>query len=113
MGGSSIPGNSRVSILSEKSFSLTDQQKSKMQHATAKEEDRNEVPQSYAKHQGDDSRGSNIDSSQGTPNLAVKTEEREDLIARRGSFWLREGSAGAGPRIHTTYRETKSEDSSS
>ena len=50
MGVNSRPGNSRVSILSEKPFPVTEQQKSKMQHSAVKDEGRYEVSQSYMEH---------------------------------------------------------------
>ena len=56
--------------------------------------------------------GSNIDSSQGTQHLAVKTEERDGPIAPKRSFWLGEGS-GADPRVHMMYRETELSEGSS
>ena len=66
MGDDSRPGSSRVSILSEKSFPFTEQQKSKMQHSevkdeglqhsAVKDEGRYEVSQSYMKHLENESR---------------------------------------------------------
>ena len=69
-----------------------------MRHTSAKEED--------------ESWGSNIDSGQGTKHLAVKTEERDEPIAPKRSFWLGKGT-GSDPRIHMVYRETDLSEGSS
>ena len=65
------------------------------------------------KHLEDESRESNIDCSQGTQNLAVKTEQMDGPIARGRSFWLGEGAAGTDPRVHMIYRETELSESDS
>ena len=65
------------------------------------------------KHLEDESRESNIDSSQGTQRLTVKTEEKDEPIARGRSFWLGEGATGADPRVHMMYRETELSEGSS
>ena len=99
--------------MSEKSFPFTDQQKSKMQHSAVKDEGRYEVSQSYMKRLENESRGSNSDSVQGTQQLEVKTEEKDEPKARGRSFWLGEGTS-TDPRIHMMYRENELlEDSSS
>ena len=117
--------------MSEKSFPFTDQQKSKMQHTAVKEEDRNEVSQSRPGSSrvsifSDDQYGmddgkipirlgcymSEQPDSQ-MQHVGVKTEEREEPIARGRPLYLGEGAAGADPRVHMMYREAELSESDS